>query len=194
MTTFATEGTCLATLVKMALPIFQQAEQQFPRTGPGRKPLIPDWLRAVLIMIAILERKKTKSAQDRYLSEHRRAIATWVGTDAFPSRSTYFDRYRRAYRLLQQAIELQGQKAVEDGLADPTCVAVDKSLVSARGPRWHQKDRQKGRIPKGLQGVDTESTWGYSPYHGWVQTIVVERRTVKSAGFSICCEFPDGVI
>lgn len=44
MTTFVTEGTCLATLVKMALPIFQQAEQQFPRTGPGRKPLIPDWL------------------------------------------------------------------------------------------------------------------------------------------------------
>ena len=54
-------------------------------------------------------------------------------------------------------------------MADPTLVAVDKSLVWAQGPQWHKKDRQAGRIPKGLHEVDTESTWGYSEYHGWVQ-------------------------
>ena len=124
---------------------------------------------AVLIMIAVLKRKKSKSAQYRYLSEHRSEIAEWVGTDVFPSRSTYFERYRRAHRLYQEAIRLQGQKAVEDGLADPTSVAVDKSLLPAQGPQWHKKDRQLGRIPKGLHGVDAESTWGYSDYHGWVQ-------------------------
>lgn len=165
----AREGTCLATLVTMALPFFRQAESQCPRTGPGRKPQIPDWLIAVLIMIAVLKRKKSKSAQYRYLCEHRTEIAAWVGTDEFPSRSTYFERYRRAHRLYQEAIRLQGQQAVEDGLADPTIVAVDKSLLWAQGPQWHKKDRLAGRIPKGLHGVDTESTWGYSEYHGWVQ-------------------------
>jgi len=169
MASRAKEGTCLATLVKMALPIFREAERQCPRTGPGRKPQIPEWLIAVLIMIAVLKRRKSKSAQYRYLNEHRAEIAEWVGSRDFPSRSTYFDRYRRAHRLYQEAIRLQGEKAVKDGLADPTSVAVDKSLLPAQGPQWHTKDRQAGHIPKGLHGVDTESTWGYSEYHGWVQ-------------------------
>ncbi len=36
----------------------------------------------------------------------------------------------------------------------------DKGLIGARGPLWHKKDGQSGEIPKGLHGVDTESTWG----------------------------------
>ncbi len=62
MATRARDGTRLEMLVKMALPVFRQAERQCPRTGPGRKPQIPDWLIAVLIMIAVLKKKKSKSA------------------------------------------------------------------------------------------------------------------------------------
>ncbi len=83
-------------------------------------------------MIAILKKKKAKSAQYRCLKERRQEILQWLQVDQFPARSTYFDRYRRAYRLYKEAIRLQGVKAVEDGLADPTSVAVDKSLLSAR--------------------------------------------------------------
>jgi hypothetical protein len=165
----AREGTCLATLVKMAIPIFQRAERECPRTGPGKKPEIPDWVIAMLIMITVLKRKKTKSAQYRYLDGHRQEILQWLDTDRFPARSTYFDRYRRAHRLYKHAIRVQGEIAVRDGLANPQSAAVDKSLLTARGPLWHKKDRQKGEIPKRLHGVDTESTWGYSEYHGWVQ-------------------------
>lgn len=182
----ARDGACLATLVKMAIPIFKEAECQSPRTGPGRKPTIPDWVIAVLIMIAILKKKKTKNAQYCYLSEHRAEIAEWLSAEEFPSRSTYFDRYRRVYRLYQTAIRLQGEKLVEDGIADPTCVAVDKSLLEARGPKWHKKDRQKGRIPKGLHGVDVESTWGYSEYHGWVQGYSYEVVVAATADGTVC--------
>jgi len=48
-------------------------------------------------------------------------------------------------------------------------VAVDKSMVEALGPKWHKKDRKRGRVPKGLRNVDRESEWGYSRYRGWVQ-------------------------
>jgi hypothetical protein len=94
----------------MAVPLFRQAERQCPRTGPGRKPQIPDWLIAVLIMIAVLKRKKSKSAQYRYLSEHRSEIAEWVDAEDFPSRSTYFDRYRRAFGCIKKRSP-SGQKA-----------------------------------------------------------------------------------
>jgi hypothetical protein len=165
----ATVGTCLASLVKMAVPLCQQAERECPRTGPGRKPEIADWVLAVLIMVAILKRKKSKSAQYRFLDEHRRELGELMGTDKFPARSTYFDRYRRAHRLFKYAIKLQGQKAIAEGIVDVRDVAADKSLVQARGPLWHKSDRRKNRIPKGLHGVDQGSDWGCSKHDGWVQ-------------------------
>lgn len=165
----AKEGTCLATLVRMAIPFCRAAEQQCPRTGAGRPPDFPDWVMAVLIMTAILKKKKSKSAQYRFLSEHRAELRTWLGFKGFPARSTYFDRYRRAHELFQAAIRLQGQKAVSEDIVDVQAVAVDKSLMAAKGPLWHKKDRQANRIPKGLRGVDRDSTWSYSQHDGWVQ-------------------------
>src|SRR5215813_5966043 len=104
----ASAGTCLASLVKMAIPLCQRAERACPRTGPGRKPEIPDWVMAVLIMVAILKRKKSKSAQYRFLKEHRSELKAWLGTKKFPARSTYFDRYRRTHHLFEYAIQVQG--------------------------------------------------------------------------------------
>jgi len=170
----AKAGTCLAALVKMAVPLCQRAERECPRTGPGRKPDIPDWVMAVLIMVAVLKRKKSKSAQYRFLAEHRRDLSSWLGTCRFPSRSTYFDRYRRAHRLFQQAIRCQGEVALAEGVTDAKDVAIDKSLIAARGPLWHASDRQRRRIPKGLRGVDQDSDWGCSQHDGWVQGDSVE--------------------
>jgi hypothetical protein len=45
-------------------------------------------------------------------------------------------------------------------------VAVDKSLIAARGPAWHKRDRERNKVPV---GVDRDSTWGYSEHDGWVQ-------------------------
>jgi hypothetical protein len=75
----ATAGTIVAELVQLAVPALQAAERETPRTGPGDKPAIPDWVMAGLIMIALLKRKKTKSAQYRFLSEHRAEVARWLG-------------------------------------------------------------------------------------------------------------------
>ncbi len=162
-------GTHLAALVRMAMPFCKQAEREHPRTGPGRKPDHPDWLLAVIIMIGVLKKKKSKSAQFRFLSEHQRELKAILGVDALPARSTYFERYRRVHELFTHAICLQGEKAVSEGIADPTSVAVDKSLIAARGPLWHKSDRAKNRIPKRLRGVDRDSAWGCSKHDGWVQ-------------------------
>lgn len=178
----AMEGTCLATLVRMAIPLCRAAERQCPRTGPGRPPDFADWVMAVLIMTAVVKKKKSKSAQYRFLREHQREFMAWLDLASFPSRSTYFDRYRGAHRLFEVAIRLQGEKALAEGLVNPTTVAVDKSLVAARGPLWHKKDRAAGRIPKGLKGVDRDTTWGYSKHHGWVQGYSYETVVTATTG------------
>ena len=170
----AKAGTCLASLARMAVPLCQQAQCECPRTGPGRKPDIPDWVMAVLIMVAVLRRKKSKSAQYRFLAEYRGELADSLGSRKFPARSTYFDRYRRAHRLFRQAIKLQGQRAIDEGLVNPRDVAADKTMVAARGPLWHASDRRQDRIPKGLHGVDRQSDWGRSQHDGWVQGYSME--------------------
>jgi Transposase DDE domain len=172
-----TEGTCLAELVRMAKPVCQQAEQACPRKGRGRRPEIPDWMLLVLIMVAVLKGRKSKSSQYRFLAAHREELLAWLEMDRFPSRTTYFDRYRRAWRMLEAAVGIEGRRVVRYGLADARCVAVDQSVVRAKGPRWNKRHRTRGKVPP---GADLEATWTYSSYHGWVLGYSYE--VVVSAG------------
>jgi len=116
---------------------------------------------ATLIMVAVLAKRKTKSSQYRYLRAHREELLKWLAHQKFPSRSTYFDRYRRADRLFKAAIRLQGQTALREGLADATTVATDKSLIAARGGVHHTR-----RPPP--RGCDRDAAWGDSEHDGWV--------------------------
>jgi hypothetical protein len=68
--------------------------------------------------------------------------------------------------LYRTAIRLQGELAIAEGVTDPQHVAVDKSLIEGRGPPWHKRDRERGKLPP---GVDSETSWGYSEHDGWVQ-------------------------
>lgn len=175
-------GTELEALVEMAVPLLREAEGNCPRKGRGDKPDIPDWVMAGLIMVALLKRRKSKSAQFRFLEEHRMEVGTWLGSSYFPSRATYFRRYRRAYQLYREAIRLQGERAIAEGVANAEHVAVDKSLLEALGPAWHKQDRQAGHIPA---GVDADSTWGYSEHDGWVQGYSYEVVVTATPGTTV---------
>lgn len=167
----ATDGACLEDLVPASVRVCQQAEAECPRRGPGRKPATPEWVLAVMIMVAVLLKKKTKSAQYAWWRQHAAEFARWLPGQPFPGRTTFFDRYRRVHRLYRQAVAVQGREAVDRGWADPECVAADKSLLAGRGPRWHAADRKQSRLPR---GADPDTTWGYSTYDGWVQGYSME--------------------
>lgn len=180
----ARTGARLEVLVEMAVPLLTEAERQCPRTGPGAKPVIPDWLIGVLIMVAMLKRKKTKAAQFRFLTDavNRLRLAAVLGRNDFPSRSGWYRRYRRAHELFGVAIRLQAEQATAEGVADPTDVAVDKSLIEAHGPRWHKRDRERGKVPA---GVDRDSTWSYSEHDGWVQGFSYEIAVSATKGRTV---------
>jgi hypothetical protein len=132
-------------------------------------------------MAATLKRRKSKSAQYRFLHEHRVKLKRWLGLKRFPARSTYFQRYARAHRLFEAAIVLQGRQALKEGLTTARSVSVDKSLLWARGMPWHGKRRCKGKVPAKLHGVDRQADWGYSPYHKWVYGYSYEVMTTADA-------------
>ena len=41
-------------------------------------------------------------------------------------------------------------------------------MVQAKGPVWHQKQKNQGIVPDGLTGLDREASWSYSHADGWV--------------------------
>jgi hypothetical protein len=45
-------------------------------------------------------------------------------------------------------------------------VAVDSTVLRARGGVWHKKDKEAGVVPH--SSIDTEAGWTYSGWHGWV--------------------------
>ena len=175
----AKDGAVLDALVRQARTVCRQAEREQPRRGRGRRPIIPDWVLALMIMVAVMRHKKTKSAQYTFWTRRRREFRRWMLGHRLPARSTFFDRYRRVHGLFEQAIRLQGLQAIEHGWANPTCVAVDKSLVAGCGPNWSPRDRRSGHVPK---GVDTDTTWGYSEHDGWVQGYAYEVIVTASKG------------
>jgi hypothetical protein len=160
----ASSEALLRELIEIAVPICQRAERAIPRCGPGKKPDFPDWALAALIIVAVVQRKTSKSSQYRYLKVRASQLVKSLKLPRFPARSTYFERYRRAWLVFQKAIQLEGRAAIARGWADPQVAAVDKSLVAARGPAWHQRQGQRRRV----RGADRDAGWGKNEHDGWV--------------------------
>jgi len=173
----ATDGEHLATLVREAVDLCRAAHEQLPaRAGPGRPPDFARWQLAVLILIAIARRRKTKSSQHAFLVGHGDLLLSAgplraaLGLDKLPCRSTFMARYADAHAVYERAIELQGRRALARHASSARVVAVDKSIVAARGPAYHRRLQRAvaaGRRPRPA-GVDPEAAWGYGPHDGWV--------------------------
>ena len=169
MNCVAMEGKCLRDLVQLAKPLCIAAQLEHVRNGPGRPPVYEHWVVALLIMIVVLMKKKSKSAQFRFINLHRKELAELIGVKRLPSRSTYFERYKQAHRFFEIAIRLQGQAALKQKITDATVVSVDKSMIASQGPRWHRCHRKANVLPKGFRGIDRDSDWGRCSHDGWVQ-------------------------
>ena len=161
----AMDGVEIGRLVRMMIPVCRAAGEQRVARGRGRTFDFADWQIGIMIAMATLKLRKSKSAQYEYLLAHAEEVSRWLKLPRFPARSTYFTRFRAAFPFFEIAIRVQGEVAVDEGFTDPRIQAVDKSLLHARGPVWHTRDQRRRRRPR---GVDVDATWGYSDHHGWV--------------------------
>jgi hypothetical protein len=49
---------------------------------------------------------------------------------------------------------------------DHTIIAIDSTLLKAKGHVWHKSSMKKGIVPR--SGIDTDARWGYSHTKGWI--------------------------
>jgi hypothetical protein len=103
----------------------------------------------------------------RYLSANE-LIAGACGLSQIPHRRTLDRRLVEIAPQAEVQIRHLGLILSVEGVTDGITAASDGSVFAARGPVWHKSDKEVGRIPAGLSGLDTEADWIYSPYHDWV--------------------------
>ena len=92
----------LSEMILLAVPLCRQAEKSLARKGPGRKPIIPDWFIALMIMVSVAKGKKSKSAQFRFWQEHWHLLESWLGDWRLPD--TLFENSGRTSRLLRNTL------------------------------------------------------------------------------------------
>src|ERR687890_521988 len=140
----------------------------------GRPRVYSDtlFLKALVIMIvrrlhkvgellAVLEEPppEMRSLRELLLSEDGR----------FPSRRTFERRLRALPETLPARIGLLGRHLVariEPWARCGRAVALDSTVLRARGGVWHKKDKEAGVVPH--SSIDTEAGWTKSGWHGWV--------------------------
>jgi transposase len=87
----------------------------------------------------------------------------------FPSRRTWERRLARLAGVLPLLIALLGAyllRRLDPWPRGGRAVAIDSTVLRARGGVWHRKDREAGVVPH--TSIDTQADWTKSGWHGWV--------------------------
>ncbi len=143
------------------------------KRGRGRPKVYADrlFLKALVIMIVrhLYTIHELLTVLDQPTSEMQvlRQLLTEHGT--FPSRRTWERRLQALPNTLPAQIACLGRHLVT--LIQPwaTCgraVAIDSTVLRARGGVWHKADREAGIVPH--TSIDTAAHWTKSGWHGWV--------------------------
>ncbi len=144
-----------------------------PKRGRGRPKVYADrlFLKALVIMIVrhlhTVHELLSVLAQPTPEMQLLRSSLTEQGK--LPARRTWERRLHALPETLPAQIGCLGRHLV--ALIQPwahcgRAVALDSTVLRARGGVWHQKDRELGVVPH--TSIDTDAHWTKSGWHGWV--------------------------
>ncbi|HLX59343.1 MAG TPA: transposase [Ktedonobacteraceae bacterium] len=165
------QDSLLVTLVKLV--------ERLPMPVPARKrqrghPMVySDRLFLKALVIMIVRHLHTVHGLLSVLAQPTAEMATLRSLLSeqghLPSRRTWERRLKAIPATLPAQIGCLGRYLID--LLQPwaTCgraVAIDSTVLRARGGVWHQKHREKGELPH--TSIDPEAHWTKSGWYGWV--------------------------
>jgi hypothetical protein len=138
---------------------------------PGR-PRTYSGLSFLLLAVAAVTLRTFKGLELRRLLEKDARLRHELGFARVPHRRTIERRLTSLQPEAEAQVAALGRRVItevepQDGL--PVAASIDGRMYEALGPRWHQKQRKAGIIPRRLRNLDEESAWSKSGYRGWVQ-------------------------
>lgn len=129
------------------------------------------FLKALVIMIVRRLHKvgELLAVLDEPTSEMRMVRKLVREEGRFPSRRTFERRLKALPERLPEQIGCLGRHLVEvlkPWESKGRAVALDSTVLQAKGGVWHKKDKKAGKVPH--TSIDTEADWTKSGWHGWV--------------------------
>lgn len=143
------------------------------KRGRGRPKFYPDGLFLKALVIMIVRRLHAVHELLTVLAEPTPEMQALRGllmeNGRYPSRRTWERRLKSLPSSLPSQIGSLGRYLV--ALIQPwavrgRAVAIDSTVLRAKGGVWHKKDRQDGKVPH--TSIDTQANWTKSGWHGWV--------------------------
>jgi len=164
--------TLLVSLVRLvdALP---EPPKPPGKRGRGRTKTYSDrlFLKALVIMIVRQLHKVHElfSVLEQPTAEMQSLRTLLSEGGCYPSRRTFQRRLAALPDTLPQPIGCLGRHLL--ALLQPwhdcgRAVAIDSTVLRAKGGVWHKKDREAGIVPH--TRIDTQAHWTKSGWHGWV--------------------------
>jgi hypothetical protein len=154
----------------------------------GRPPLYSDRLFWKALVIMLVRNVSTVSGLLAILEqptwEMQTLRARLAEHDRLPTRRTWERRLAALPSSLPARIGCLGRYLV--GLIDPwaaggPAIAIDSTVLHARGGVWHKKHRDAGVVPH--TSIDTEAGWTKSGWHGWVYGWKLHLATTVAAAW-----------
>ena len=165
------QDSLLVTLVKLVDRVPMPALPS--KRGRGHPQVYSDrlFLKALVLMIVRHLHKvhELLSVLAQPTEEMRTLRLLLTEQEHFPSRRTWERRLKALPETLPAQIGCLGRHLValmQPWLTYGRAVAIDSTILRARGGVWHQKHREQGEIPH--SSIDTEAHWTKSGWHGWV--------------------------
>ena len=143
--------------------IFDRFEQAQPTVSHRGRPFTYAQRLLFVCFTCMLIRRITEfKAQHRWVSTHPDA-AQLLGFATIPHRTTLMRRYKGLAPTIAAFVAFVGEWAEPiDAACASAVLVVDGSLFKARGPVWHQRAREQGRVPAKLRNLDQDASWGKS--------------------------------
>lgn len=88
------------------------------------------------------------------------------GLAQVPDRRTFDRRLKTISIDIKERITVMTRMFVCEKTIDPYIVAIDSTLLKAKGHIWHKSSMKKGIVPR--SGIDTDARWGFSHTKGWI--------------------------
>ena len=150
-------------LINFLTAVFQRVRSEHPKSG---KPYTYTEVGMLIFFMAMfLKHIFAFQTMARYAAIHYRRF----GFDTAPSRQTIRRRFYALPALLQRVIPGIADDALplDERCASQGIGFVDTCVFWAKGGIWHKKQMTAGIVP--LPTLDTEATWGFTPYRKrWV--------------------------
>jgi hypothetical protein len=97
---------------------------------------------------------------------YNKKIMKRCGLTQIPDRRTFDRRLKTISIDIKERIAIMTRLFVCEKMINPYIVAIDSTLLKAKGHVWHKSSMNKGIVPR--SGIDTDARWGFSHTKGWI--------------------------